>query len=95
MVEMTAKYEAGATVYELAAEFGCHRATVAERLKKAGIVMRGQSPTPEAIDSMVRLYATGLSFQEVGKQLVFCANTIRVHLQKPQVQSLDVRGRER
>jgi DNA-directed RNA polymerase specialized sigma24 family protein len=61
-VEMAAKYEEGATVYELAAEFGCHRATVAERLKKAGIVMRGQSPTSEAIDSMAHLYATGLSF---------------------------------
>ena len=42
-------------MYELAAEFGCHRATVAERLKKAGIAMRGQSPTPEAIDSMVQI----------------------------------------
>ena len=43
---MAAKYEAGATVYELAAEFDCHRTTVAERLKKAGIEMRLQSPTP-------------------------------------------------
>ncbi len=30
VAEMTAKYKAGATVYELAAEFGCHRATVAD-----------------------------------------------------------------
>ena len=74
---MAAKYEAGATVYELAAEFGCHRTTVAERLKKAGIVLRGQSPTPEIIDSMVLLCVSGLSFQEVGNQLGFCANTVR------------------
>ena len=58
---MTSKYKAGATVYELAAEFGCHRATVAERLNKAGVILRGQSPTPEVIDSMDRLYASGLS----------------------------------
>jgi DNA-directed RNA polymerase specialized sigma24 family protein len=77
VAEMRTKYLAGATVYELAAEFGCHRTTVAERLKKAEIVMRGQSPTSEAINSMVRLYSTGLSFQEVGKQLGFCANTVR------------------
>jgi len=76
-VGMAAKYEAGATVYELAAEFGCHRTTVAERLKKAGIVLRGQSPTPEIIDSMVLLCVSGLSFQEVGNQLGFCANTVR------------------
>ena len=55
-------------MYELAAEFGCHRTTVAERLKKAGISMRGQSPTPEVIDSMVRFYASGLSLVEVGEQ---------------------------
>jgi uncharacterized protein (DUF433 family) len=49
------RYKEGATVYELAAEFGCNRTTIAERLKKAGIPMRRQSPTSEAIDSMVRL----------------------------------------
>jgi hypothetical protein len=55
VVDIAANYEAGATVYELAAEFFCHRTTVAERLKKAGIVMRGQSPTSEDIKSMVPL----------------------------------------
>jgi len=74
---MTVKYEVGATVYELAAEFGCHRATVAERLKKVGVAMRGQSPTPEVIDSMVSLYATGLTLLEVSEQLGFCVNTVR------------------
>ena len=44
VVEMAAKYEAGATVYELAAEFGCHRTIVAERLKRAGIATRLHSP---------------------------------------------------
>jgi hypothetical protein len=77
VVEMAAKYKAGATVYELSAEFGCHRATVAERLKKAGIMMRGQSPNPEEIDSMARLVASGLAPEAVGKQLGFCANTVR------------------
>jgi hypothetical protein len=31
-------------VYELAAEFGCHRTIVAERLKRAGIATRLHSP---------------------------------------------------
>ena len=95
VVEMSTKYEAGATVYELAAEYGCHRATVAERLKKAAIAMRGQSPTSEAIDSMARLYATGLSFQEVGKQLGYSANTVRNYLQKCHVRARDTHGRDR
>jgi hypothetical protein len=65
VAEMAAKYEAGATVYELAAEYACHRTTVAERLKKAGIAMRLQPPTPESIDSMVQLFKSGLSPQEM------------------------------
>jgi len=77
MVEMASRYEGGATVYELAAEFGCHRTTVATRLKKAGIVMRGKSPTSEDIESMVKLNSSGLLPMEVGKQLGFCANTVR------------------
>lgn len=91
---MAAKYEAGATVYELAAEFACHRATVAERLKKAGVELRGQSPTPEIVDSMMRLYAVGLSIQEVGKQLGFCANTVRNCLRDRRIQVRDTHGQE-
>jgi len=52
VTEMAEKYQMGATVYELAAEYCCHRTTVAERLKKAGIAMRGQSPTPGVIKSV-------------------------------------------
>jgi DNA invertase Pin-like site-specific DNA recombinase len=95
LTEMAARYEEGATVYELAAEFGCHRTTVAERLKKAGISMRGQSPTPEVIDSMVRLYASGLSLLEVGKQFGFSANTVRKCLQELRFQARDTHGRGR
>ena len=82
---MSTKYEAGATVYELAAEFSCHRTTVAERLKNAGMVMRGQSPTPEEVDSIACLYNNGLSLQEIGEQLGFCANTVRNCLRERQI----------
>jgi uncharacterized lipoprotein YmbA len=46
---MAAKYDAGAKVYESAAEFGCHRATVAERLKKAGVVLRASDQRPKIL----------------------------------------------
>jgi hypothetical protein len=77
VIELVAKCESGATVYELAAEFGCHRTTVSSRLKKAGVSLRLQYPASEVIDSMVRLYESGLSPMETGKQLGFCANTVR------------------
>lgn len=70
-------------MHELAAEFGCNRTTVAARLKKAGIVMRLQSPGAEAIESMVSLYESGLSFQEVGTQLRYSTGTVRNHLRDP------------
>lgn len=50
VIEMASKYETGATVYELAAEFGCHRTTVSARLKKAGVVMRIHSPGAATIE---------------------------------------------
>ena len=39
--DMAHRYKQGATVYELAAEFGCNRTTVAERLKRIGLELRG------------------------------------------------------
>lgn len=85
VAELAARYGAGATVYELAAEFGCHRTTVAAQLKRLGIAMRLQSPTSDVVESMVRLYATGLSHLEVGKQLGYSANTVRNHLLKRRI----------
>ena len=89
VIDMVARYEKGATVYELAAEFDCHRTTVAARLKKVGVPMRLQPPTSETVDSMVRLYESGLSSLRVGTQLGFCANTVRACLRKRQVPARD------
>jgi hypothetical protein len=52
-------YGAGATVYELAAEFSIDRRAVARRLKAAGVTLRGKSPTTSEIDEMARLYRSG------------------------------------
>ena len=91
---MAARYQAGA-VYELAAEFGCHRTTVAGRLKKAEVSMRLKSLTADAIDSMVRPYESGLSVQEIGEHLGFCANTVRNGLRGRQIQARDTHRRDR
>ena len=88
-------YESGATVYELAKEFRYSRQTVSERLKKAGVTMRHQSPTPEVVDAMVRLYLSEPSLVEVGKQLGFCANTVASCLRKRGIQVRDTHGRSR
>lgn len=95
VVEMAARYQEGATVYELAADFGCNRTTVAARLKKAGIVMRLQPSSKEVIHEMVRLYQSGLSLADVGFQVGTSAGTVLRYLSDHGVKTRDTHGRER
>ena len=95
VAEMATKYEAGATVYELAAEFGCHRTTVAERLKKAGVAIRLRSPAPGVVDEMARLYGSGLSMVSVGAQVGYCASTVYNQLRAIGVETENTHGRKR
>lgn len=88
-------YQCGATVYELAAEFGIQRATVACRLKDAGVILRRQGPVATDIDEMIRLYTSGLSLAAVGQRLGFDAETIRTHIKARGVQTRDPHGRKR
>lgn len=93
--QMAARYHEGATVYELAKEFGIRRATVSERLKKAGVSMRCQPPGSELIDSMVRLYELGLSLAEVGDRVGTSAGTVHRYLRLRNIGMRDCHGRKR
>lgn len=90
---MANKYQNGATVYQLAKEFGISRLTVSERLKKTGITMRGQSPGSELIDSMVGLYESGLSLAKVGNHVGISPGTVRHYLLTRGIQMRDSHGR--
>lgn len=92
---MANDYRNGATVYQLAQEFGISRHTVSARLKKAGVTMRGEPLKLKDVDSMVRLYASGLSLLEVGKKVGYNANTVRNCLLERQIQTRDSHGRDR
>ncbi len=93
--QLAVRYNEGATVYELAEEFGIRRATVSERLKKAGVTMRCQPPGSELINSMVGLYASGLSLAEVGDRVGTSPGTVRRYLRIHGVQMRDSHGRKR
>jgi hypothetical protein len=60
-------YLAGKTVYELAAEFGCHRVTISAILKRQGIALRLQPAAEEEVERMITLYQSGLSLAAVGE----------------------------
>ena len=87
------RYREGATVYQLAQEFDISRHTVSERLKKAGITMRGQSPGSELIDLMVKLYESGLSLADVRNRVGTSPGTVRHYLLTRGVQMRDSHGR--
>lgn len=76
------RYHAGATVYELAAEFGVHRTTISQRLKTAGVQMRLQPLTAKQVATTAALYGTGLSLADVGQQLGVDASTLHQALRQ-------------
>ena len=95
IARMAARYAECATIYQLAEEFGVARTTVAARLKKAGVTMRGQSPSAEQTVEMVRLYESGLSLLKVGQRVGFDAKTVRTRLLERGLAMRDSHGRVR
>lgn len=94
LARLVDRYGAGATVYDLAAEFSVNRNTVARRLKEQGILLR-HTPTAYDIDEMIGLYRSGLSLARVGIRLAFSARTVLRCLQDAGVQTRDSHGRDR
>ncbi len=95
VAELIKRYEAGDTVYQLAAHFDIRRATVSSILKKAGIQLRLRPPTPLVIADMVRLYESGLSLAAVSQCLHFDPTTVLRYLRLEGVVTRDCQGRER
>lgn len=88
-------YIAGATTYQLAAQFGCHRNTVGNLLKSRGIALRCVSMSESQIDQAVILYESGLSLARVGDELGFDDATIRLRLIERGIRMRDSHGRYR
>lgn len=69
LAQLVERYEAGATTYDLAEQFGIGRETVANRLKAEGIKLRRIKLTEADLARAVELYATGLSTIKIGVML--------------------------
>jgi transposase-like protein len=91
--QMTSRYQEGATVYELAKEFDICRSKVSDRMKKAGVTMRFQTPSIENVTKMIELYQNGLSLQKVAIQLKVSAHTVRKYVIQSGVAMRDSHGR--
>ena len=86
MGRLVERYKAGATVYELAVEFGVHRTIISQRLKGAGVQLRLQPQTADQVEEAVTLYATGMSLADVGSQLGAHASTVHQALRQHKVE---------
>ncbi|WP_312872056.1 helix-turn-helix domain containing protein [Amycolatopsis dendrobii] len=92
--ELTAAYQAGSTVYDLAERFKISRKTVSSILHRTGVQIRGRL-TAEQVDKAVQLYVSGQSLARIANKLGTTANTVRTRLFERGVRTRDRHGRER
>lgn len=89
------RYKQGATVYELAAEFDCHRKTISGALRRVNVRLRLDGLADAQIDEAVQLYLSGLSLARVGERLGVTARTVQLRLRERGVVMRDTHGRVR
>jgi predicted DNA binding protein len=73
-------YKAGSTVYELAAQFGIHRATVGQRLRAQGVDTKPPGLYPEDIATAIALYQAGYSLASIAERFGTTASTVQRRL---------------
>jgi DNA-directed RNA polymerase specialized sigma24 family protein len=72
------KYQQGKSTYELAKEFGCHRATISRALKDNGIEVTNQCAKKKVLAEMImQMYSEWYKPQEIGEALGVSADTVR------------------
>jgi transposase-like protein len=93
--KLVEQYVSGTSTYELARQFGIHRHTVAEHLRRAGIVIRGghQKMTTDVTAVAVQLYASGQSLAQVSVRLGVDATTVHKAFKNAGVRMRDTHGR--
>ncbi|WP_188503500.1 hypothetical protein [Nesterenkonia alkaliphila] len=89
------RYEAGATLGEIAADLDVSRQRLAALLRARGVRLRRATPSACDVDEMVRRYAAGESLERVGTNLGFSAGTVRRYLLGRGVATRDAHGRPR
>lgn len=81
VAQLVSGYQAGHSVYQLAAQFGCHRQTVSKFLKASGTRMRGRPLTDEQIQKAKFLRSDGLTWTEIGQHLGVDRRTVQRRLE--------------
>jgi hypothetical protein len=78
--ELVAAYQAGATVFDLAARFGIDRKTVGQHLRRRGIDTTPAGLQPDEVRAAVELYEVGWSLIRIAEKFDVAGNTVRRYL---------------
>jgi hypothetical protein len=89
------EYKSGKSAVDVARQYGTHRRTVVNHLRRDGVAVRGGQVemTPETIAQAAHLYISGLSLATVGAYLGVDATTVHRVLEKAGVTMRNSHGR--
>jgi uncharacterized protein (DUF433 family) len=78
MEQIIIDYQNGKTTYELATEYGCHRNTISQNLKKRGIhVFKDKARMKINIAQAMSMYNAKHTIEQIAKHFSVSAHTIR------------------
>lgn len=95
VAELITSYQAGSTVYELAARFHIERRTVSNILHRHHVPMRCRSLSPDQVQTAAHFYQLGWSLTRVGQHLGVAHTTILTALRQHGIPTRDTHGRLR
>jgi transposase len=76
VAQLVAAYRSGGRVKRLAAQFGIHRETVRNTLKREGITPRPPGIRPDDLSQAIRLYRQGCSLAELARRFDVSHSTV-------------------
>ena len=93
--ELVARYQDGAKVRDLAADYRINRNTVIGHINRAGVRRHYPALMSEEIRKAAHLYRSGWSLAAIGSHFRVNASTVRTALLRVGVAMRDCHGRER
>ena len=75
--QIAQRYTEGASIYELAHDFGCHRGTISRALKKAGVIVTHKASSKDGVvENVLRLYEEFMTAADIGKEVGIAEKTV-------------------
>lgn len=84
--EIVVKYSSGISTYELAKEYGCHRRTISDNLKKRGIKVTNQLMERKGVvELVIQMYSEYIKPADIAKAVGINVDSVRKILKENNV----------